>query len=128
MSSGKKRGRPEDTETKAAIEAIREKYPKFTRVQMSMVKNPEYGIQLSSGALSVLRDKNIRPPSQSRSAFVKKIHRAKQNRISIRLSDEDKVRFMLAKQQSGCKTVQEYLEKLIKENGNVYSEDQEKLQ
>ena len=48
MSSG--------SETKKFCEALADKFPKFTRVQMCMIRNPEYGIQLAPEAVSVLRD------------------------------------------------------------------------
>ncbi len=113
MSNGK-RGRPKDEYISAVIDALHEQYPKFTRQQMSMIKNPLYGIQMSSEAISVLESKDITPPGKIKKKSVKKNQRRnKQNRYSVRLNDTQKVRFEEQLKQSGCKTVQEYLERLI---------------
>ena len=71
MSSGK-RGRPKDEYTSAVIDALHEQFPKFTRQQMSMIKNPLYGIQMSSEAISVLESKDITLQGKSKRKALKK--------------------------------------------------------
>ena len=112
MKSG--RGRKPDPDSISIYAALKEKYPKFGPVQMSMIKNPLYGLQMSAGAISELKAKGISPPAKTRSEKVKKNNtRKKENRIQIRLSDAEKVRLLELKEKSGCKSVQEYLVRLI---------------
>lgn len=116
MSSG--------NETKKFCEALADKFPKFSRVQMCMIRNPEYGIQLAPEAVSVLRDKGVLPKVKVPVQSVKQAYkRKKPNRFTVRLSDSQTVRFLQAKEASGCATVQEYLEKLIMEEASAYSDD-----
>ena len=119
MSNGKA-GRPKDPYTYQIIEALHEKFPKFTRSQMSQIRNPAYGLQMAQEAVSVLEANGILPPNKNKKQSVKKIpQRKKQNRFTVRLNDTQKVRFIQKMKESGCKTVQEYLEQLIeKENEN----------
>lgn len=112
MSSGK-HGRPRDKYLEQVYDALHEKYPKFGRVQLCMVRNPEYGLQMASGALSVLRAKGIPPPVKKPAQSVKQ--RKKEKRITVRLTDAQRVRLLELKDKAGCKSVQEYLEKLINE-------------
>ena len=113
MSSGK-RGRPKNEEVHRIIDTIREKYPMFSQVQMSMVRHPEYGVQLSSGAISHLRDKGISLPADLVPRRVKKIeNRNKSKKVTFRLNNTQKVRLIEQAKESDCKSVQEYIEKLI---------------
>lgn len=115
MNSGS-RGRPKDKYLEQVYDALHEKYPKFGRVQMCMVRNPEYGLQMAAGAVSVLKAKGIPPPGENRNKNVKQTpNRKKQERITVRLTNEQRVRLSELKEKSGCKTMQEYLEKLINE-------------
>jgi len=116
MSSGK-RGRPKDPYTVQVVEALHEQFPKFTAVQMSLIRNPAYGLQLSAEAKEVLRNAGILPAEEkSRRKRLKNSERKKNERITFRLTSEEKVRFSEQVKKSGCKSVQEYLEKIIKEN------------
>lgn len=115
MSSGRP-GRQKDKYQEQVYAALREKYPKFGKVQMCMVRNPEYGLQMASGALSILRANGIPPPVKRQTQKVKQTSkRKKEKRITVRLTDAQKVRLLELKETSGCKSIQEYLEKLINE-------------
>ena len=115
MSSGKP-GRPRDKYQEQVYAALHEKYPKFGRVQLCMVRNPEYGLQMASGALSILRANGIPPPGKNKAENVKQTpKRKKEKRITIRLTVDQRVRLSELKDKSGCKSIQEYLEKLINE-------------
>ena len=93
MSNGKA-GRPKDPYTYQIIEALHEKFPKFTRSQMSQIRNPAYGLQMAQEAVSVLEANGILPPNKNKKQSVKKIpQRKKQNRFTVRLNDTQKVRF-----------------------------------
>lgn len=113
MSNGK-RGRPKNEEMHKVMDALAEEYPKFSRMQISMIKNPLYGVQLASGAVSLLRDKGIPLPAEINPRSVKKIeHRKKEKKVTFRLNDTQKVRLIEQAKESNCKSVQEYIEKLI---------------
>lgn len=112
MKSG--RGRKPDPDAVAIYEALKDKYPKFGPVQMSMIKNPLYGLQMSAGAVSELMAKGISPINKKPNKNIKKNNKEKeQSRITIRLNKEEKVRLLELKEKSGCKSVQEYLVRLI---------------
>ena len=120
MSSGR-RGRPKDEYNAQVVAALQKVYPKFSRMIWSIAKAEYYGVQLSPEALSVLRAAGIPEPAKTPEKSVKKIQkRSKNNRLTVRLNDAQKVRFDEQFEKSGCKTVQEYLEYLIeKENENA---------
>jgi len=116
MSNGN-RGRKKDPYTDQVVEALQKQFPKFTRVQMSLIRNPAYGLQLSAGAQEALRNAGILPPTEKLPRKrLKNSERKKNERITFRLTSEEKVRFSEQVKKSGCKSVQEYLEKIIKEN------------
>lgn len=116
MSSG---GRPKDTETQKIYDALHDRFPKFGRVQMCMIRNPEYGLQMASEAVNVLRAKGISPPGKKKAQNVKqRPQRKKENKITLRLNNDQKVRLIELKEQSGCKSVQEYMEKRLLEEIN----------
>lgn len=120
MSSGR-RGRPKDEYNAQVVAALRKVYPKFSNTIWSIAKAEHYGVQLSPEALSVLRACGIPEPSKAPEKSIKKIQRRnKNNKLTVRLNDAQKVRFDELLRKSGCKTVQEYLEYLIeKENENA---------
>ena len=117
MSNGKV-GRPKNPELEQMFSVLSEKYPKFTRVQLCMIKNPEYGVQMAPEAVALLRDAGVPLPFKTKAHSVKqRPKRKKENKYTVRLNDAQKVRFLESLEKSGCKTVQEYLERLISENG-----------
>ena len=114
MHSGK-RGRPKNEEMQRVYELLHDKYPKFGRVQMCMIRNPEYGLQMAQGAVSILEANGIYLNGKNKNKKVKQAsQRKKENKITVRLSDAEKVRLLELKEQAGCKSVQEYIEKIIK--------------
>ena len=116
MGNGK-RGRSKDPYTDQVVEALQKQFPKFTRVQMSLIRNPAYGLQLSAEAKEVLKNAGILPVEEKpRRKRLKNSERKKNERITFRLTSEENVRFSEQVKKSGCKSVQEYLEKIIKEN------------
>ena len=114
MGSGK-RGRSKDPVGVLMVSTLREKFPKFTGVQLSMTKNPAYGLQLSSEAQAMLRDKGI--PLPNKKPRRKHLNNSdNRKRKSFRLTSEQEVRFSELMKRNNCKTVQELIEKIIKEN------------
>lgn len=104
-----------DTGTKEVVSILRERFPKFSKVQVSMVKNPEYGIRLVPEAESLLREKgkNIttarrRTPQKKKAPEV-----PPRKRVSFRLADAEYDKLKEAVKSSGYKTTQEYLEHII---------------
>ena len=117
MGSGR-RGRPKDEYGQQLIEALQEHFPKFTGVQVSVIKNPAYGLQLSTEAQEVLRGKGIPVPNEKpRRKRSKNSQSVSKKRKSFRLTSEQEVRFSELIKKSGCNSVQEFINKLIeKEN------------
>lgn len=104
---------------KAIISEMSKKYPKFTKAQLSMIKNPEYGIQMSSEALSMLRQAGILPDDKSRSEKVKlRQRRETKRRLTIRFENEDFDRLMGLKKEK--ETIQSLVERLVKEKINEH--------
>ena len=120
MSNGK-RGRNKDPYTQQVVEALRDDFPKFTNVSMSLIKNPAYGLQLSPQAEAVLKAKGIlspnkKPAQRSSVQFKFNQKRERNERIEVRLSSAEKVRLLEQVKANDCKSVREYITKLIKEN------------
>ena len=104
-----------DAETnKAIIAELSKKYPKFTKAQLSMIRNPEYGLQMASEALSTLRDAGILPKTESVSEKVKLRNRKEtRRRITVRFDNEDFDRLLSSKKEK--ETIQSFIEKIVKE-------------
>lgn len=95
--------------------ALNEAFPKFTKIQASMIASPEkYGICLTPEAETLLADKygyekglNIKRPRK------RKVKRQKSNAITFRLDDStyDMVKNKMA--ENGFKSVQEFMENTI---------------
>lgn len=101
----------------AAIAVLKKKFPKFGPSQMSMIKNPEYGLQLSSEAVSYLAGVGISLDNKNRPNSIKNISKAKKkrsknNRLTVRLNDEDMERFRKIKQNNSTQAI---LEEIIKQ-------------
>ena len=91
---------------KEIIATLTKKYPKFSKVTASMVAHPErYGVCLTPEAKAYLKE--MHPEIK------KPCHRSKGNRVSVRLDDWSYLRFRKAFEESGEKSVQDYLEKII---------------
>ena len=84
------------------IELVKPEFPKFSKVQYSMCKNPNYGV--------VLAPKAVRALNEAHPAKEKK--RSRQNRITVWMND-----FLYALFLSGCEergiTMQELAEMAI---------------
>jgi len=92
---------------KEIIATLTKKYPKFSKVTASMVAHPErYGVCLTPEAKAYLRE--AYPPKEKKPCY-----RSKTNMVSVRLTDWDFMRFKKAYEESGEKSVQDYLEKII---------------
>ena len=92
---------------KEIIATLTEKYPKFSKVTASMIAHPErYGVCLTKEAEAYLK----KTYPEKRKAPTK---RAKSNRVAVRLDDWEYLRFRKAFEESGEKSVQNYLEKII---------------
>lgn len=104
-----------DAETnKAIIAELSKKYPKFTKVQLSMIRNPEYGLQMASGALSDLRKAGILPDDENVPEKVKLRKRKEtRRRVTIRFDNEDFDRLLGSKKEK--ETIQSFIEKIVKE-------------
>ena len=91
----------------AAIAVLEEHYPKFTKVQASMLSNPErYGLCLLPAAEKVLFTKFGPPAKKSRSAA----RRTKPNRLVVYL-DDDRYRKLIA--AKGEASNQDYIAALL---------------
>lgn len=100
----------------ATARILAERFPRFGKIQKCMINNPEYGVGLSEAAIAYLderingtRAKPDKPPPR-------KPVRKKQNRVAVRLNDEDYELMQAAMEHSGSKTVQEFLEAIIRSN------------
>lgn len=102
----------------AMTRALNEIFPKFTKIQASMIAFPEkYGICLTPEAETVLVNKygyenglNIKRPRK------RKVKRQKNNAITVRLDDStyDMVKNKMA--ENGFKSVQEFMESTIEKS------------
>ncbi len=93
------------------IATLAEKYPKFGKSTMSMISHPErYGVCLTPEAKKYLSQKYPEKAPQKR----KPPRRKKNNRLSVYVDDADAERVKVAAEQAGCRTMQEYLSKLIR--------------
>ena len=99
---------------KAIIAELSKKYPKFTKAQLSMIRNPEYGLQMASGALSDLRKAGILPDEENVPEKVKLRKRKEtRRRITVRFDNEDFDRLMGTKKEK--ESIQEIVERIVKE-------------
>ena len=92
------------------VEALSERFPKFTKIQYTMVNNPSYGVWYSKEAEKVLKEKNLLP--KKKRAEPKK----KQKRISLRFSEEAYKSIQETVAASGCKSIQSFFEQLVRDN------------
>jgi len=97
------------------IEAVKSKYPGFSKIQCSMINNePKYGIQLTADAEKLIAEKfgyseglSIKPKKKSQ------VKRIKTNRLTVRLDDATYDRVKIKMAQEGSESVQSFLEKMI---------------
>lgn len=102
------------------IAVLSKVYPNFTKVQCTMINNPEkYGLRLTKEAEKLLAESygycpclDTKPPKKQT------VKRIKTKRLAVRLTDEDYAKAKTKMQQMGCKSVQSFLE-LALENLSV---------
>ena len=100
--------------SKEIIEAISARYPKFSKIQLSMVRNPQYGLQLVPGAVSALRDAGIPPPGKTRSQKVKQGNKAKSRKaITIRFEINEYEELTRSKKPE--QTMQDFIKEKLKQ-------------
>ena len=100
--------------SKDIVRILSEYYPKFSKVQVCMIRNPEYGIRLTAKGERILKEKNIKLTTQKRKGAIREPKQMPQRkRISLRLSNADYEKLKESTKNSGYKSMQEYLEKLI---------------
>ena len=91
---------------KEIISLLRPHFPKFSKVQCSMLSHPEiYGVEISPKALKLL------PPLPGKKAPAK---RSKPNRLTVRLNDADYALVDALIRQNGG-SAQSFLEEALKE-------------
>lgn len=88
--------------------ALKEKFPKFSRVTLCMINNPEYGIFFSEEAESYLKRQGVIPTA-------KRPVRKKANRLSARVDDDTYRKIEEITSKTG-QTMQQYLESLVKDS------------
>lgn len=93
--------------SKDAVAALKDQFPKFSKIQFCNVNHPEYGVDYSAKAKAVLRKNGLLPPA------AKKPARRKPNRVVTYLDDETYAQISAAIDRADC-TTQEYLERLIR--------------
>ena len=106
-----------DSQSSEIIKILSDQYPKFSKVQLCMVRNPEYGIQLNPEAERKLKEagyelkkKYSTPPPRPKRPKPKS---PPKKRVSVRLSDEEYEKLRSAAKNSGCQTMQQYLEVML---------------
>lgn len=102
--------------SKAIIDAVSAKYPKFSKIQLSMIRNPQYGLQLAPGAVSLLRDAGIPPPGKTRSQKVKQGNKAK-TRKAITIRFEINEYEELTRSKKPDQTMQDFIKEKLNQNG-----------
>ena len=96
---------------KEMIATLAEKYPNFSKITACMISHPErYGVGLTKEAQQYLYTAypELKPPQKR-----KKPNRKKDRRIVFYVDDDEMTAVKTAAEGSGCKTMQEYLAKLM---------------
>ena len=99
------------------VGALKGVYPGFSKIQCSMVNNPgKYGLCLTADAERHLVEKLGYAEGLGIKKKKPQVKRTKTNQLSVRLSDESYDKVKAKMQQTGCGSVQDYLEKVITES------------
>lgn len=108
-------------EASEVIKTVSEKYPKFTKIQLCMIRNPEYGLRLAPEAERLLKEKGIPlTPQRRRTPQRKKAPEVPpKKRVSFRLSDAEYEKLKNAVKESGFRTTQEFMEDMIKRSSHA---------
>ena len=83
------------------VALMQTKFPKFSKVQLCMIRNPEYGVDFSAAAKRLLRKKETREKRKT------------QKKITVRLTDDEYLEVQAAMLKTGCKTYRELIEKAL---------------
>lgn len=92
---------------KETVELLQQHFPKFTKVALCMVRNPEYGVTFSPKAKRILNKANGEQPKK----------RSTPNRLTIRLNDSELAAVKEAMEQNDCKSYRELLEMALEKMG-----------
>lgn len=96
------------------VEALKAKYPKYSKSTQSMVCNPEdYAVQLTDEAEELLVDKFGYAPGLSQRAPKNHENKAKPYRLYVRINDELKGRLDGVKSRMGFATDQDLIESAL---------------
>lgn len=103
-----------NSESGEIIRVLSERYPKFSKIQLCMIRNPEYGVCLAPEAKKLLKEK-IKTHTQKRRKDTKsqQPQPPAKKRVSMRLSETEYEKLKETVRVSGCKTIQEYMEKTL---------------
>jgi hypothetical protein len=92
---------------KETVELLQQHFPKFTKVALCMVRNPEYGVTLSPKAKRILDKAEGKMPKK----------RSTPNRLTIRLNDNEMAAVKEVMELTGCKSYRELIEKALEKMG-----------
>lgn len=84
------------------ISLMQTRFPKFSKVQLCMIRNPEYGVDFSAAAKRLLN----KPPPKKRNVSKK---------LTVRLTDEEYAEMQAKMQETGCKTYRELIKRITEE-------------
>ena len=92
---------------KETVELLQQHFPKFTKVALCMVRNPEYGVTFSPKAKRILNEAEGKQP----------VKRSTPNRLTIRLNDNEMAAVKEVMEQTGCKSYRELIDKALEKMG-----------
>ena len=96
------------------IDAVKKVCPKFSKIQCSMVSNPDYGVQLSPDAEQALIDNfGFADGLSVKGKKRRQVKRAKTRSFTVRLDSSSYDMVKIKMHQSGSGSAQEFIEKLL---------------
>jgi hypothetical protein len=101
------------------INIVSKAYPGFSKIQCSMINNPErYGVRLTKEAEQLLIEEfNSGKGLDTKAKRSDPVKRTKTNRMSVRLDKETYDAVASEMRRSGAKSTQEFLERVLKNVG-----------
>lgn len=99
------------------VNALSEKYPRFSRIQACMINHPEaYGVKLIPEAEHILAEKfGFGSGLGVKAKKTRQVKRTKSRSLAVRLDDEHYDRVKNKMQEMGCTSVQSFLEEILKD-------------
>ena len=88
------------------VAKMQQRFPKFSKVALCMIRNPEYGVDFSPAAKRYMRNKQA------------KEKRTVDKKLTIRMTDDEYLDVQAAMLKHGCKTYRELIEKAIENMEN----------